>query len=230
MFTYSEPSYERVRRTRLLRLKYLNDHRCKEEEFAKALGVDVSTLKRIESGRERIDFSKASKILGVSIDYLMSGLIMAEDQFVEPIVHRSQIGSVMHACRIEQGRKGLKKLTLLAAAAALGKISSMGLKRIEELGSSKRYLGNQQFLCKVANLYKLPLAYVKSLVDASFPRGIDRKKVTAKDESLIRYIRKGGHIEGLVVLKGDLAPSDLESLKQRIEIEVDILRSKSHPK
>ena len=160
----------------------------------------------------------------------MSGLIMAEDQFVEPIVHRSQIGSVMHACRIEQGRKGLKKLTLLAAAAALGKISSMGLKRIEELGSSKRYLGNQQFLCKVANLYKLPLAYVKSLVDASFPRGIDRKKVTAKDESLIRYIRKGGHIEGLVVLKGDLAPSDLESLKQRIEIEVDILRSKSHPK
>jgi transcriptional regulator with XRE-family HTH domain len=229
MYTYNEPSYERVRRMRLLRLKYLNDYRCKDDEFSEAIGTDVRTLKRIESGREEIDFAKASKVLRVSIDYLMAGKIMAEDQFVEPVVHRSQIGSVMHSCRIERRAKNRKSFTLKAVAKALNDISSMELKRIEELGSSK-YLRDAKFLKKVARLYELPVDYVESLARDSFLRGDDRIKNVTVNKGIVRLIEKDKIVEGIIIQKGDLSQADLESLKRRIEIEVGILRSKSNQK
>jgi transcriptional regulator with XRE-family HTH domain len=225
MYTYREPSFERVRRIRLLRLKYLNDSRCKDENFAKTVGVDTSTLKRIESGREEIAFDKASKILGVTIEYLMSEIIMAEDMFAEPIVHRPQIGSMMHALRIQRAEKDRKKFTLKAVAAALGKISSMELKRIEELGNSK-YLQDEKFLKKVAELFGVPWDYLKALVETSFPRGKDKKEATSNVCDPVRYIKEGEKIKGLTVLRAGLTTEDMEALKRRIELEIDILRKK----
>ncbi len=247
MFTYDEPSFERVRRVRLLRLRYLNDDRCTEDAFASALGVEICVLRKIESGREETDFAKASEVLHVSVDHLMSGRIMAEDKFAEPFVFRPHIGSVMHAARMqlrnESGKGERKEYSLKSVAQKLG-VSSMELKRIEELNKSKnvvysvrnarsartRVHVNERFLRRVSEVLGLELSYIRSLATSSFPLGQEKKAIASKDHQTVRFIEEDNQIKGLVVLTGALTKNDLYDLKQRIEIEVDILRSKSHPK
>ncbi|MCX5657198.1 MAG: helix-turn-helix transcriptional regulator [Candidatus Omnitrophica bacterium] len=235
MYKYNEPSSERIRRIRLLRLKYLSDNNCKEGKFAKLVGISPEALKKIESGKEEIDsdtFSKLSEILGVSIEHLMHNRIMAEDQFIEPIIHSPQVGSLIHALRMQLMNKADKnnwrKYSLKSAAKDLG-ISSMELKRIEALSKSK-YLSDNKFICKVADLFNIPVAYIKDLVDSSFPRGKEKKEATAKDSNYVSYFKDGEEIRGLVVLRNDLEKKDLETLKKRIELEINFLRSNSYLK
>ncbi len=233
MQQYTEADFERIRRIRLVRQKYLKDINCSEERFSRLLGIKSNELKKIESGKMAISpdvFQSCSRVFGVSVDHLMSNKIMWEDQFNEPILFSSQIGSVMHAKRIEFGKKcgDWRDYSLKSVAQKLG-ISSMELKRIEEMNKSSHFT-NPRFLKKVAEILNLPATYIEDLLETSFPRGDDRKKALSKTDDQVRYIRDGKETKGIIVLKDDLSTDNFEQLHDRVKSDVDFLRSKSSRK
>ena len=230
MYKYKEQSFERIRRIRLLRLKYLGDTKCKEETFARLLDIEVKDLKKIESGDKTIEsgkLNKLSELLGVSIEHIVEEKTTLEDLFIEPILLKYQIGSLMHGLRAERINKATKgdwrKYSLKSIAKALG-ISSMELKRIESLNRSSHFK-NEKFLHKVSNMFDVPYNYIRGLTDSSFFRGEDRKEAVAKGPEKIRYT-ENTHGKRLVVLVDSLNKKEVEALKKRIEFELDILRSK----
>lgn len=231
MYKYSEPMYERIRRIRLLRKKYLKDESCAEDQFAKLLGIKPSLLKRIENSEDIPSaeiLAKISKILKVSIEHLLDNRVMAEDEFAEPITFVPQIGSVIHAERIRNisnARKGdWRKYSLKSVAGKLD-MTSMELKRIEDLNKSTK-LSDARFLKKLSSIYGLPHTYIKDLTESSFPRGDKKKDAVAACSEAVHYVRDGDKVKGLVVVSDSFSQRDLDVLKKRIEFEVELLRSK----
>ncbi len=231
---YVEPDFERIRRIRLVKQKYLKDSDCFEERFSRLVRIKLNVLKKIESGKMVISpdvFQGCSRIFGVSADHLMSNKIMWEDQFNEPILFSSQIGSVMHAKRAQfavEKDGNWRDYSLKSVAENLG-ISSMELKRIEEMNKSSHFT-NPRFLKKVSEILKLSATYIEDLIETSFPRGDDRKKALLKNDGQVRYLREGKETKGIVVLKDILSTDNFEQLQKRIKLEVDILRGKSSRK
>jgi transcriptional regulator with XRE-family HTH domain len=235
MQQYVEPSFERIRRIRLVRQKYLKDTDCSEERFSKLLKIKPNDLKKIESGREKQTplevFQNCSKILGVSVDHLISNKILWEDQFVEPIMFCPQIGSVMHAIRAQLAsdkESNWRDYSLKSVAVKLG-ISSMDLKRIEEMNWSNHF-ENRELFKKLAEVYNLSVADFQDLYETSFPRGDERREAVSRDNDQVRYIKENGVIKGIIVLKDDLGTDDFAQLHERIKLDVDFLRSKSSRK
>ncbi|MCP4649621.1 MAG: helix-turn-helix transcriptional regulator [PVC group bacterium] len=225
MSEYNEPRFERIRRIRLLRLKYLNDKSCSEKEFAKVLNVKVGELKKIESGKIEPNaemLNNLSTALGVSIEHIVSEKLMWEDQSAEPVIYKSQIGSVIHATRIKLGKTDWKEYSLKSMADKLG-ISSMELKRIEDLGKSK-YLAEKKFLEKVAKNLNVSFDYIKAIAEKSFPRGKDKKHASLKNIDQVFFTNDGAKRNGLLVLGFGLNIKKLEILKKRIELEIELLK------
>jgi transcriptional regulator with XRE-family HTH domain len=229
---YVEPSFERIRRIRLVRKKYLKDTNCSDQRFSKLIGIKPIDLKKIESHKKEISlsvFQGCSKIFGVSVDHLVSDKIMWEDQFNEPILFKVQIGSVMHAIRTELAlKKGWRNYSLKSVAEKLG-ISSMELKRIEEMNKSSHFI-DPRFLKKVSEILNLSITYIEDLLGTSFPRGDKRKEAVSKVSDQVHCIKEGGEIKGIIVLKVDLKKDNLEQLQERIKSDIDILHSKSSRK
>ena len=229
MYKYHEPMYERIRRIRLLRSKYLKDENCSEDKFARYLGIKPGLLRKIELGEEEPStemLSKASKILKVSIEHLLENKIIAEDELTEPITFTPQIGSVIHATRtglIKASESNWRQYSLKSVSQKLG-VSSMELKRIEDLNGSKN-LDDPKFMKKLASLFNLPLTYIMDLRESSFPRGETKKKDISIYSKPVHYLRDGNAVRGIIVLNEKLNKCDFDILEKRIKFEIELLSS-----
>jgi transcriptional regulator with XRE-family HTH domain len=227
MKKYVESSAERIRRIRLIRSKYLNEKSFSLDELCEKVGISRSKFSQIESGRVKdispVMLKGISDTLDVSMEYILTGEKTVEDEGREAVLFLPQIGSLIHAKRMELKNKpgNIKEFSLKAVAGKLG-ICEMDLLRIETFSKS-RHLKDKEFLVKLSEVLQIDPEDIEVAISTSFPQGEEKKQSTYRGKEIVILLKQDSRIYKSKRFPVDISEEAYDQLIKRLEFELGLL-------
>ena len=223
----SESISERIRRVRLVRSKYLNEKDFTVDTLSSKSGINRDKLKQIESGRIKdinsVMLKEISDALGVSMEYILTGVKTVEDEGKESILFLPQIGSLIHGKRMEfkNQSNNMKEFSLKGVADRLG-IGEMDLLRIETFSKSK-HLEDKEFLAKLSDVLRINMKDIETTISTSFPQGQEKKKNTYRGKEIVVLLKQDSRVTRSKIFPVDISEEEYEKLIKRLEFEFDLM-------
>lgn len=223
----SESISERIRRVRLIRSKYLKEKDFTADTLCSKAGINRHKLKQIESGRIKdinpVMLKEISDALGVSMEYILTGMKTVEDEGKESILFLPQIGSLIHGKRMEfKNKSGNTKEFSLKEVADRLSIGEMDLLRIETFSKSG-HLDKKEFLVKLSDVLKIDMVDIEDAISTSFPLGPEKKKNTYRGKEIVVLLKQDSRITRSKRFPVEISEEEYDKLIKRLEFEFDLM-------